>query len=88
MRILGTLLASLVLSFLPMAIAGAANEPVTGVDVVIRSKADGRVIVEAGTDARGAFVVKEVRPGLDSIEAGAKLPRALLKSTAADGGSR
>jgi hypothetical protein len=69
----------MVLPFLPVAIAWAANEPVTGVDVIIRSKADGRVIIETVTDGRGAFVVKEMRPGLYSIEAGARLPLALLK---------
>lgn len=76
---LGTLLASVVLAFLPAAIAWAANEPVTGIDVIIRSKADGRVIIETVTDMRGAFVVKEMRPGRYSIEAGTKLPLALLK---------
>ena len=79
MRMLGTLLASLVLPFFPAAIAWAANEPVTGIDVIIRSKADGRVIIETITDTRGAFVVNEMRPGLYSIEAGARLPLALLK---------
>lgn len=74
-----TLLASMVLPFLPIGGASAANEPVTGVDVLIRSKPDGRVIVETITDRRGAFVVREMRPGLYSIEAGAKLPLALLK---------
>jgi hypothetical protein len=78
-RILGTLLASLVLPFLPVAIAWAANEPVTRVDIIVRSKADGRVIIETITDGRGAIVVKEMHPGLYSIEAGAKLPLALLK---------
>lgn len=76
---LGTLLASMVLPFLPVAIAWAANEPVTGVDVIIRSKTDGRVIIETITDGGGAFVVKEMRPGLYSIEAGGRLPLALLK---------
>ncbi|WP_296322529.1 hypothetical protein [Reyranella sp.] len=64
---------------MPVAIARAANEPVTGIDVIIRSKADGRVIIETVTDTRGAFVVKEMRPGPYSIEAGTKLPLALLK---------
>ena len=76
---LGTLLASVVLPFLPIAGATAANEPVTGVDVTIRSKADGRVIIATITDGRGAFVVREMWPGLYTIEAGAKLPLALLK---------
>jgi hypothetical protein len=76
---LGTLLASVVLPFLPIADAAAANEPVTGVDVIVRSKADGRVIIETITDGRGAFVVREMWPGLYTIEAGAKLPLALLK---------
>ncbi|KAF0105924.1 MAG: hypothetical protein FD144_128 [Rhodospirillaceae bacterium] len=76
---LGTLLASVVLPLLPIASARAGNEPVIGVDVIIRSKADGRVIIETITDGRGAFVVKELWPGLYTIEAGAKLPLALLK---------
>lgn len=76
---LGTLLASVVLSLLPVASALAANEPVTGIDVIIRGKADGRVIIETVTDGRGAFLVKEMLPGLYSIEAGSKLPLALLK---------
>ena len=76
---LGTLLASMVTPFLSVAIAWAANEPVTGVDVIIRSKADGRVIIETVTDERGAFVVKEMRPGVYSVEAGARLPLALLR---------
>lgn len=79
MRLLGTLLASVVLPFLPIAGARAANEPVTGVDVIVRSKTDGRVIVETVTDGRGAFVVRGMQPGLYTIEAGAKLPLALLK---------
>lgn len=79
MRTVGALLASLVLHLLSVAGAMAANEPVTGVDVIIRSKADGRVIIETITDARGAFTVKEIRPGLYSIEAGGKLPLALLR---------
>ena len=74
-----TLLLSVVLPFLPVAGASAANEPVTGVDVIVRSKADGRVMIEAITDRRGAFVVNEMRPGHYTIEAGAKLPLALLK---------
>lgn len=69
----------MVLPFLPIAGATAANEPVTGVDVIVRNKADGRVIIEAVTDRRGTFVVREMRPGLYSIEAGTKLPLALLK---------
>ena len=73
------LLASVLLPFLPIGGASAANEPVTGIDVIIRSKADGRVIIETITDRRGAFVVREMRPGAYSIEAGAKLPLALLK---------
>jgi len=76
---LGTLLASMVLPFLPIAGATAANEPVTGIDVIVRNKADGRVIIETVTDRRGTFVVREMRPGLYSIEAGTKLPLALLK---------
>ncbi len=74
-----TLLASVVLPFLPIGGASAANEPVTGIDVIIRSKADGRVIIETITDRRGTFVVREMRPGVYSIEAGTKLPLALLK---------
>ena len=61
---LGTLLASMVvLPCLSVATAWAANEPVIGIDVVIRSKADGRVIMEAITATRGAFVVEEMPPG-------------------------
>jgi hypothetical protein len=78
-RLFGALLASVLLPLLFIGSAGAANEPVTGVDVIVRSKADGRVMIETVTDRRGAFVVKEMRPGLYSIEAGAKLPLALLK---------
>jgi len=76
---LGTLLASVVLALLSTSSAGAANEPISGVDVIVRSKADGRVMIETVTDGRGAFVVREMRPGLYTIEAGAKLPLALLK---------
>ena len=79
MRLILALLASVLLPLLSIGSAGAANEPVAGVDVIVRSKADGRVMIEAVTDRRGAFVVKELRPGLYSIEAGAKLPLALLK---------
>jgi hypothetical protein len=68
-----------VLHLLFIAGATAANEPLSGVDVIIRSKADGRVIIETITDARGAFTVKEIRPGLYSVEAGGKLPLALLR---------
>jgi hypothetical protein len=74
-----TLLASVVLPLMSIGSASAANEPVAGVDVMVRSKTDGRVIIETITDRRGAFVVKEMRPGLYTIEAGAKLPLALLK---------
>nr|MBP6770180.1 hypothetical protein [Reyranella sp.] len=59
-----TLLASLVLSLLSIGSANAANEPITGVDVIVRNKADGSVMTETITDGRGAFVVKEMRPGL------------------------
>jgi len=78
-RLIWTLLASVLLPLLSIGGAGAANEPVTGVDVIVRSKTDGRVMIETVTDRRGAFVVKEMQPGLYSIEAGAKLPLALLK---------
>jgi hypothetical protein len=74
-----TLLASAVFALLSSGSASAANEPIIGVDVIIRSKADGRVMIETVTDGRGAFVVREMRPGLYTIEAGAKLPLALLK---------
>ncbi len=73
------LLASMVLCLLSIGSANAANEPITGVDVIVRSKADGSVMIETITDGRGAFVVQEMRPGLYSIEAGTKLPLALLK---------
>jgi len=63
----------------------AANEPVSGIDVLIRSKADGRIVIQTVTDRRGTFVVKEFQPGLYSFEAGAKLPRALLKRAGACG---
>lgn len=75
----GTLLTSVVLPFLPIAGASASNEPVIGIDVIIRSKADGRVVVETTTDGRGAFVARGMQPGLYTIEAGTKLPLALLK---------
>jgi len=78
-RLFWTLVASLLLPLLSVGNAGAANEPVSGVDVIVRSNADGRVMIETVTDRRGAFVMKEMRPGLYSIEAGAKLPLALLK---------
>ena len=79
MRVLGTLLASVVLPSLPVVGAMAANEPVSGIDVLIRSKADGRIVIQTVTDGRGAFLVKEIRPGHYSVEAGGKLPLALLK---------
>lgn len=79
MRTVGALLASVVLHLLFAAGAFAANDPVTGIDIIIRSKADGRILIETITDGRGAIVVKELRPGLYSVEAGAKLPLALLK---------
>jgi len=57
----------------------AANEPVSGIDVIIRSKADGSIVIQTVTDGRGTFLIKEIRPGLYSIEAGGRLPLALLK---------
>lgn len=78
-RTVGALLASMVLHLSFVAGALAANEPVVGVDVIVRSKTDGRVIIETVTNARGAFVVKEIGPGLYSVEAGGKLPLALLR---------
>ena len=59
--------------------AALASEPVTGVDILIRSKSDGRIIVQTITDHRGAIVIKEMRPGSYSVEAGSKLPMALIK---------
>jgi len=56
-----------------------ASEPVTGVDILIRSKSDGRIIAQTITDHRGAIVIKEMRPGHYSVEAGGKLPAALIK---------
>ncbi len=79
MQTVGALLASVMLHVWLSTSAMAANEPVTGVDVVVRSKADGRVIIETVTDGRGAFLIKEMKPGLYSLEAGGKLPLALLK---------
>jgi len=78
-RTVGALLASVILHLLSAAGAMAANEPVTGIDIVVRSKPDGRILIETITDGRGAIVVKEMQPGLYSIEAGGKLPLALLK---------
>jgi hypothetical protein len=78
-RTVGALLASIVLHLLFTAGAMAANEPVTGIDIIIRSKADGRILIETITDGRGTIVVKEMRPGVYSVEAGGKLPLALLK---------
>ncbi len=59
--------------------AAFANEPVTGIDILVRNKSDGRVIIETVTDSRGSIVVKEMRPGPYSVEAGGKLPLALIK---------
>lgn len=72
-------MALVVFALLPIGSASAANEPVIGIDVIVRSKADGRVMIETVTDRRGAFIVKEMQPGPYTIEAGAKLPLALLK---------
>lgn len=79
MRTGKALLASVGLHLSFAAGALAANEPVTGIDIVIRSKSDGRILIETITDGRGSIVVKELMPGLYSVEAGGKLPLALLK---------
>ena len=60
-----------VLLHLIFAAAALASEPVSGVDILIRSKTI--------TDNRGAIVIKEMRPGSYSVEAGSKLPMALIK---------
>lgn len=77
MRTVGALLASM----LHLLFTGAAfaNEPVTGVDILIRSKSDGRIVIQTITDDRGSIVIKEMRPGPYSVEAGSKLPLALIK---------
>jgi hypothetical protein len=68
-----------VLVHLLFAAAALANEPVAGVDILIRSKSDGRVVIQTVTDGRGSILIKEMRPGSYSVEAGAKLPLALIK---------
>lgn len=78
MRTVGALVAAALLHLLFVATA-LASEPITGVDILIRSKSDGRIVVETITDSRGSIVIKEMRPGLYSVEAGGKLPLALIK---------
>jgi hypothetical protein len=62
-----------------------AGEPVAGVDILIRSKSDGRIVVQTITDGRGSIVIKEMRPGPYSVEAGSKLPAALIRRSASWG---
>lgn len=78
MRTVWALMAPVLLHLI-FAATALASEPVTGVDILIRSKSDGRVIVQTITDNRGAIVIKEMRPGSYSVEAGSKLPMALIK---------
>ena len=78
MRTVWALMAPVLLHLI-FAAAALASEPVTGVDILIRSKSDGRVVVQTITDNRGAIVIKEMRPGLYSVEAGSKLPAALIR---------
>lgn len=78
MRTVWALMAPVFLHLL-LAAPVLAGEPVAGIDILIRSKSDGRIVVQTITDGRGSIVIKEMRPGPYSIEAGSKLPMALIR---------
>lgn len=78
MRTVWALMAPVLLHLI-LAAPVLAGEPVSGVDILVRSKSDGRIVIQTVTDDRGSILIKEMRPGPYSVEAGSKLPAALIR---------
>jgi hypothetical protein len=55
--------------------------PVSGLDVVIRQKSDGKVVHEATTSAQGTFTTPQLQPGTYYVEFRAKQPGAYRGSS-------
>ena len=69
-------LCSLALAVVPVSGAWASNDPIPGIDVIVRKEPDHRIVVQTTTDARGGFDVKELAPGRYTILLGSKNPEA------------
>ena len=56
--------------------AWAINNPIPGIDIIIKTNPGGIAVAQGTTDARGGFDVKELAPGRYTIELGGKSPEA------------
>lgn len=62
----------LALAVAPIAGAWAANEPVPGVDVIIKTQPNSIVIIQVTTDAKGEFTLKRLGVGKYTMQLGGK----------------
>jgi hypothetical protein len=62
----------LALAVVPVSGAGAANEPVPGVDVFIKTQPNSIVIIQVTTDGKGEFTLKRLGVGKYTMLLGGK----------------
>jgi hypothetical protein len=62
----------LALGFVPISGAGAADEPVPGIDVTIKTQPNGIVIIQVTTDGKGEFTLKRLGVGKYTMQLGGK----------------
>lgn|GEM_PF-687998 len=65
-------LCALAFAVAPISGAWAANEPVAGIDVIIKTQPNGIVIIQVTTNAKGEFVLKRLGVGKYTMQLGGK----------------
>lgn len=66
-RPVAALIGAVVLACVPMTGAFAINDPIPGIDIVVK-KNPGDIVVRTKTDAKGEFTIKDLPPGAYTIE--------------------
>jgi hypothetical protein len=62
----------LALAVVPISGAAAANEPVPGIDVIIKTQPNSVVIIQVTTNAKGEFTLKRLGVGKYTMQLGGK----------------
>ncbi len=75
-------LAALALVVVPMTGASASNEPIPGIDVVVKKKPPKAQPLQVKTDAGGQFVLKDLEPGTYTLQIDGPVLTRVLASTA------
>ncbi len=68
LRILAALFGAALMACVPMAEALAINDPIPGVDIIVKKNPSGIVVSSFQTNGQGEFTIKDLEPGQYTIE--------------------